>query len=527
METLTPSLPRNIGRYEIQEVVGSGAMGVVYRATDPLIGRTVAIKKISAAVATGEWSAEFRTRFFREARAAGNLRHPNIVTVYDLGEDEGTPFMAQEFVEGESLAQKLRRQGPLSPAEAVRIVRQVAEGLGFAHGRGVVHRDIKPDNILIDPQGRAVITDFGIARMDNSDVTRTGEILGTPHFMSPEQILGKPLDGKSDLFSLGVVLYQLLTGEKPFTGSSPTAVCYQIVHASPRAIPAEVPVSQHLRGIIAKLLQKEPGARYASAQELIRALDGKKWSTIPLPVKTIRLAPPIDRAARRWRRILIWGTGLLALGMIVSGFALLRRPVDTPAVAPSLGKTTPGTFPPPAVVPVPAAKEENTTKPAAKEPSPVSVVNKSPTAQEVKKSPPAELREDRSPPPVPEKNVDPPPPVSVAEAFRPGVLGLVVQCPFVQCEVSLSVDGELRWKRTFQGGRENPREDRPPPVFVDLSPGRHQLRLDMRGPRQGSLPPFERQVDVKPGKTAVFLVTPRRFPPSLALTPLPEKPLPQ
>lgn len=454
MKTQTTTPPGFIGRYQIHELVGRGAMGEVFRAVDPLIGRAVAIKRVSAALAAGAGSAEFRTRFFREAKAAGNLRHPNIVTIFDLGEEDGTPFMAQEFVEGESLGTKVRREGRLSPAEAAGIVRQVAQGLGFAHQRGVVHRDIKPDNILIDSQGRAVITDFGIARLDNSEVTRTGEILGTPHYMSPEQVLGKELDGRSDLFSLGVVFYQLLTGAKPFTGPTPTAVCCQIVHAAPPRWVLEGGVTHHLRGIIERLLQKDPEQRFATAEELIRALEGKKWSTIPLPSSTLRIRPPVDRAWRRWRWILSGGAFLLALAAVAAGVVLSGRP---------------------------AAR----ARPAA---------------------------ENRPPPPVP------------AAPGRPGKLGLIVSCPFPQCALALDLDGETKWRRTFEGGFRPARRHREPPVFVELPWGDHDLRLEMRGPRREALPPLERRVNIEPGKTGLFLIGVRRHPPGLTLTPLPARP---
>jgi eukaryotic-like serine/threonine-protein kinase len=213
--------PEKIGRYEILEVAGQGAMGVVYKAKDPFIGRTVAIKVMSAAVSLRpDEQEEYRQRFFREAQAAGRLRHDNIVSIYDVGYEGGAPYMVQEYLEGQSLSSRLKETGPLPLGESVSILRQVADGLAYAHEQGIVHRDIKPDNILVDAKGKAVITDFGVARFSTSDLTRTGEVLGTPHFMSPEQVIGEPVDGRSDLFSLGVIFYLMLSGQRPFQGDT-------------------------------------------------------------------------------------------------------------------------------------------------------------------------------------------------------------------------------------------------------------------------------------------------------------------
>jgi hypothetical protein len=248
---------KTLGRYEILGTLGRGAMGVVYRARDPLIDRVVAVKQVALPAAFSDVQREeFTRRFFGEAKAAGRLRHPNVVTIYDVGVEDGEPFMAMELVEGESLSQILKARGALPPQEALAIARQVALGLAYAHEQGVVHRDIKPDNILVDRKGRAVITDFGVAHLESSDLTRTGEVLGTPHFMSPEQVKGEPLDGRSDLFSLGVVLFEILTGQRPFRGETISTICYQIVHAAPKPdlsqLDVPLPVGQILAGLLAK-----------------------------------------------------------------------------------------------------------------------------------------------------------------------------------------------------------------------------------------------------------------------------------
>ncbi len=266
--------PERIGRYEILATVGRGAMGIVYKARDPVIDRVVAIKQIALSPGLSpEGRAEFTRRFFREAKAAGKLQHPNVVTIYDMGEEEGSPFMAMEFVEGVSLGQLLKTRGSLPPGEALALTRQIARGLAYAHEQGVVHRDVKPDNILVDAKGRAVVTDFGVAHLEASDMTRTGEILGTPHFMSPEQVTGQPLDGRSDLFSLGVVLFQILSGDRPFKGDTVSTICYHIVHSSPQPDIDQLGLHPRLAALLARLLAKRREERYADGESLVLAID--------------------------------------------------------------------------------------------------------------------------------------------------------------------------------------------------------------------------------------------------------------
>ena len=199
-----------IGKYQILEQVGEGAMGVVYRATDPVLNRTVAIKVMSEALARND---DLRGRFLREAQAAGSLQHPNVVTIYDFGEVNGHLYIAMEFVEGEDLESILRKNVALAIGDKLDIIIDVLGGLAYAHRHGIVHRDIKPANIRIDGEGRARIMDFGIAHLSSSDLTRTGVMVGTPAYMAPEQIVGGGISAATDLFSVGAVLYELLTGE--------------------------------------------------------------------------------------------------------------------------------------------------------------------------------------------------------------------------------------------------------------------------------------------------------------------------
>jgi serine/threonine protein kinase len=271
---LNMSQPQTIGRYQIIAELGHGAMGSVYRAHDPTMDRTVAIKTILAAALTGPLAGEYRERFIREARAAGRLSHPGIVTVYDVSEQDGTPYLVMEFVAGRSLAAAMDAGERFSIDRIYELGQQVAEALGYAHRNGVVHRDVKPANILLAAPGpgeveRAKLADLGVAKLTATQITTTGQLLGTPAFMPPEQFTGVPIDGRADLFSLGVILYWLATGDKPFAGDTITAVSYKIVHsepAPPRRINPAVPVA--LERIIMKCLEKDPATRYATGEVL-------------------------------------------------------------------------------------------------------------------------------------------------------------------------------------------------------------------------------------------------------------------
>ena len=221
--------PWTLGRYEIVAELGKGAMGVVYRANDPMLNRAVAIKTINMAEAENEGVAEYEARFYQEAKAAGGLNHPNIVIIYDIGRSGNLVYMAMEYVEGKELRELLTEGQSLPVVQAVDIAAQVADGLAYAHQHHVIHRDIKPANILITSDGRAKIADFGIARMRSAETrTQTGVIMGSPKYISPEQVVGKRADHRSDIFSLGVILYQCLTGTTPFNGDGLSALMYQI-----------------------------------------------------------------------------------------------------------------------------------------------------------------------------------------------------------------------------------------------------------------------------------------------------------
>ncbi|HSM51778.1 MAG TPA: serine/threonine-protein kinase, partial [Thermoanaerobaculia bacterium] len=259
-----------LGRYRILRPLGAGAMGEVYLAEDPQIDRQLAIKTVRIEAGRPAEVAERRQRLLREARATGRLLHPHIVTLFDAGEDQGVFYLAFEYVEGADLAQRLDDGPPLSLGEALELVRQAAEGLDYAHRQGIVHRDIKPSNLMLTTAGQLKITDFGIAKMvgQATELTMTGSVVGSPHYLSPEQIRGEELDGRSDLFSLGVVLYELLTRRRPFRGETLTTLVYQILHQEPEGLPARrAGLAPQLDALVRRILAKDRTARFGSARE--------------------------------------------------------------------------------------------------------------------------------------------------------------------------------------------------------------------------------------------------------------------
>src|SRR5215831_11269913 len=265
--------PERLGKYEIRSVLGKGAMGIVYKAFDPHIERLVAIKTIRKDTVEPELAAQYMVRFKNEARAAGRLQHPNIVSVFEYGEDDKVTYIAMEYVEGSGLREYLNRRASFDFGQLAALMEQLLDALEFAHARGVVHRDIKPSNLIITNQGQLKVADFGIARVDTSNLTMVGMSIGTPPYMSPEQIRGFEVDHRSDLFSTGIVLYELLTGERPFGGNL-EAVTYKICHDDPlppstrSALKLPVEVDR----LVAKALAKEPEARFQDARAFHEAL---------------------------------------------------------------------------------------------------------------------------------------------------------------------------------------------------------------------------------------------------------------
>jgi len=270
-------MPSSIGRYEITGALGFGAMGAVYQAFDPIIKRSLAIKTIRLDVPRqSPQHRAFIERFYQEARISGTLSHPNIVTLFDIGEEGGVPFLAMEYVEGQTIAELLERGVRFKPEKVVALVSQIALGLDYAHSRGVVHRDIKPSNLIVQEGDKVKVTDFGIAKLVDTEITQSGTLLGTPSNMSPEQAMGERLDGRSDIFSLGVCAFEMLSGQQPFPGTNVTSILYKLVHVDP-VEPADLEmnglVPQKWREVFNKVLAKKPEDRYQTAGEFVRDLE--------------------------------------------------------------------------------------------------------------------------------------------------------------------------------------------------------------------------------------------------------------
>jgi hypothetical protein len=328
MTTPPPPLPEKIGRYRPVGVLGRGSMGRVYLAHDPNTDRRVALKVASSAdELESDATAQARERFLTEARAAGRLAHPGIVPVYDADVDAetGHPYLAMEWIDGPTLSRLLKERGPLPWRQAVALAAEVAEALDHAHARGIVHRDVKPGNVMIDPSGRARVTDFGIARIGDESRTLPGEVLGTPNFMSPEQLRGEKVDGRSDLFSLGSVLYQTLTGRPPFAAEHVGAVTHAVAHVEPEPPSARVEgIPRAVDRVIARALAKDRERRYASGREMADALREVLGESRPSSAN-----PPADRAtlAGTRRRVTV-AVAILAVAALVALAVALGRGRD-------------------------------------------------------------------------------------------------------------------------------------------------------------------------------------------------------
>jgi serine/threonine-protein kinase len=387
-----------VGKYELRHQIGRGAMGVVYEAYDTVIERPVALKMLRTDVFAPEQLADVRARFKREAHSAGRLSHPNIVTIFDYGEHEGAPYIAMDLMTGEELARSLESGARMALPQVVRVMEQLLSALAYAHESGIVHRDIKPSNVFVLRDGTIKMVDFGLARIEASNLTETGALLGTPAYMSPEQFLGLPVDARSDIFSAGVMLYQMLTGDRPFSGS-PSTIMQKVLRQDPVEPSVLNPtLSAAWDDLIKRALAKKPDDRLQSARQFADYMrlvsEGK-----PLPGTapsgdatviidaTVRLAPPAAAGKRRWPIVAGISAGVVAVA--AAAVALFNRPVPvaTPTPAPSVSQAP---APRPEVKPQPKAveKKERTAKvdkpkPTAPRPAPQPVVK----APEVAKAP--------------------------------------------------------------------------------------------------------------------------------------------
>jgi eukaryotic-like serine/threonine-protein kinase len=320
------------GRYEIQELVGTGGMSNVYRAHDSLLERTVALKLLHDRYSD---DGEYVERFRREARAAARLSHPNIVTVIDRGEQAGRQFIVFEHVDGDNLKQLVEKSGPLPIGQALEIALQIGRALSFAHEHGLVHRDVKPQNVLLNGDGRAKVTDFGIARtVDVDGMTTTGVVLGTSHYISPEQASGEHVDAESDVYSLGAVVYELLTGEVPFPGENFVTVAMRHLREQPPSVLEKRPEAPlRLVAAVEKALEKDPAARFGSMNDFVDELqacfdqlgdEGEYEPTMIVRSPVVRESAPARQRARRWVWPLVALLAGLAIAAIVAGVFLVR-----------------------------------------------------------------------------------------------------------------------------------------------------------------------------------------------------------
>ncbi|MCB1956811.1 MAG: serine/threonine protein kinase [Rhodocyclaceae bacterium] len=480
-----------IGRYVVTGSLGKGAMGTVYRAEDPLIGRKVALKVLSLDLSEQE-RVQFREQFFSEGRAAGRLNHPNIVTIYDIGESEGVPYIAMEFLQGYTLREALDSGSVMPVRRVVDIGLAVCRGLDFAHSQGVIHRDIKPANIMLSRSGMVKIMDFGIAQTRFSlGADRTlpsGHVLGSPKYMAPEQIQGGTVDARSDLFALGVTLYELLVGRNPFEGRRLLEVVDKVLHSEPptaRELNPDVP--RELDLLLLRAMHKDPAQRFKSAREMASILrmlrkqlrdgpDGGRTlrqssptsgngGTVVLPA--VSSAPEDRPAARRSRRKLAVGVGAAVIAAWAA-FLTLQRDVGKPVLSPELAPTAAG---PLAAAPASLDEVDIFAPPIL----PLPTVDEAPPALLAPQREP-EVTRARAPAPAPVRAE--PRPVAKAE---PAIANAAV--------VHLSV---LPWGQVFVNGKRV--GVTPPMQQLELPAGRHRIEI-----RNLDFPPFIADLKLESG----------------------------
>ncbi|MFO1324721.1 MAG: serine/threonine-protein kinase [Burkholderiales bacterium] len=486
MNEALSKVPWALGRYQILAEIARGAMGVVYKARDPLIDRVVAIKTVSLGLSDAE-TATFERRFFREAKSAGRLNHANVVTIHDVGKSGDVAYIAMEFLDGRSLRHILDTGVVLPPEKVADIGAQIAEGLAFAHRQGVVHRDVKPANIMVLHNGTVKITDFGIALLPTGTRTLAGNAFGSPRYTSPEQIVGRPVDGRSDIFSLGAVLYEMLTGLPPFSGGDLNSILTQVLSEPTPAPSLHNPkLPRGFDHIVGKALAKDPADRYQDADQL--AADLRNYATLesdlpapaPLPalehptgempaataeaVAANDVAPAVAEAgevgglaALRRKPMIV---GVLAAAIALAAIVVVAlRPSPQPTSPVSAAITPIAPPPTPAAESPPPAPATEARKAAPSAPSPVTTAKETPAA--------TAAAPESAEPAVAAKAVPPPPPKPMARiAFAVAPWGEV------------HVDGKLRGLS-------------PPLAELRVAPGKHTIEI-----RNSTFAPYRETVDV-------------------------------
>ena len=497
--TMDNSRRKRFGRYEVLGELGRGAMGIVYKARDPKINRIVAVKTISLAGQSPEDEREFRERFVREAEAAGRLSHPGIVTIYDVGEEPGThaPYIVMEYVSGCSLEKQLSgANSTLSVEAALQLTLELAEALDCAHGQGVIHRDLKPSNILMTEEGHAKIADFGIAKLNLANLTLTGRTLGTPAFMSPEQLSGEGVDGRSDLFSVGVILYTALTGFRPFQGNSALTVSFKVVNRDP--IPPTVLDTDLPAGvdyIVSRAMAKDPAQRYQRGMELVLDIQelraGREpWSKTKQPFSTsfgktvqaanlhIKKHPTPEAIAKLsfaksipWLRPLIaspWTSkmlrgsvvtaAVLMLGLAVLGIGLSRTFVHSaPAWPMNSAKIAAKTAPVQGLRPVVPSVASNDGAPTLRVPEAAPAPAK--TSKASATAPPATNKrtgsgDSSAVAKAAARHASAPTGVAAAPSVEPTTLEIDVNHKFSEAKLSIWVDDRLTYTHSLEGSEK-------------------------------------------------------------------------
>jgi serine/threonine protein kinase len=488
---------RQVGRYQIGEELGRGAMGVVYKAQDPAIGRVVAIKSIRLSDLTDEDERRrMHDRLFREAQSAGVLSHPNIVTIYDIAEEDGMAYIFMEYVNGPTLEKLLGARYPPERETLLSLLRQTAGALDYAHRKGIVHRDIKPANIIVHDNAIAKITDFGVARIASQQMTHSGAMMGTPNYMSPEQVEGHPVDGRADQFSLAVVAYEIFTGEKPFAADHLPTLLYRIVTEDPAPLNRLNPtLAPQVDAILRKALSKRPVERFAECTQFVDALI-KACSTTPdwMPMArgamdsmptvagtSIRPIVPVAAPAAVTRpytpvqdsppprrslfRSLVWalvGIGIVGIALIGAQRFLMNAGSDTPS---EQAAATPAQEAPPAASPKPRPTETPSASPP--------IVSFPPADQAPSKPAETQASPPDTTPPADTESPTPPPqhtePAPTPRQTRPtGPVETTVQIVTEPAGARVIVD-------------DSPSSSCTTPCMLQLYSGRHTLRADVAG----------------------------------------------